>query len=255
MAARALRPGSWYLPAMLLGISLGGFFDGILLHQILQWHHLLSLVPGMADIRLQILWDGIFHGLMYLLALLALYGLWRGRGTPVSARRTAGCLCAGFGLWHVVDAVISHWLLGIHRIRPESSMPLAWDLGWLIAFGVLPLIVGLVLFARHPGQDQRRPLATVGCLAILSLAAGVWALQPPAGVPLTTVIFPPWTPAERVAEILRGTGAGILWEDAESGIALLRLEPAQRWSLWRQAALFVSGAGLPEGCFGWSTTG
>ncbi|WP_223252480.1 DUF2243 domain-containing protein [Paracoccus mutanolyticus] len=32
------------------------FFDGILLHQILQWHHLLSLVPGMADLRLQVLW-------------------------------------------------------------------------------------------------------------------------------------------------------------------------------------------------------
>lgn len=67
--------------------------------------------------------------------------------------------------------------------------------------------------------------------------------------------FSPWTPAERVAGILRATGAGILWEDAESGIALLRMEPAQRWSLWRQGALFVSGAGLPEGCFGWSTTG
>ena len=28
-----------------LGFSLGGFFDGILLHQVLQWHHLFSLVP------------------------------------------------------------------------------------------------------------------------------------------------------------------------------------------------------------------
>ena len=31
------------LPAgLLLGIGLGGFVDGIVLHQILQWHHLLS---------------------------------------------------------------------------------------------------------------------------------------------------------------------------------------------------------------------
>lgn len=36
---------------ILLGLSLGGFFDGILLHQILQWHHLLSLVADPADIR------------------------------------------------------------------------------------------------------------------------------------------------------------------------------------------------------------
>ena len=43
-----------------LGFALGGFFDGILLHQLLQWHHLFSLVPGEAwrDIRNQILMDG-----------------------------------------------------------------------------------------------------------------------------------------------------------------------------------------------------
>ncbi|WP_272547883.1 DUF2243 domain-containing protein [Acidovorax sp. NCPPB 3576] len=27
-------------PGYLLGFSLGVFFDGIVLHQILQWHHL-----------------------------------------------------------------------------------------------------------------------------------------------------------------------------------------------------------------------
>jgi uncharacterized membrane protein len=31
---------------ILLGFALGGFFDGILLHQILQWHHLLSSRSG-----------------------------------------------------------------------------------------------------------------------------------------------------------------------------------------------------------------
>ena len=30
------------LPAFLLGIGLGGFIDGIVLHQILQWHHMLT---------------------------------------------------------------------------------------------------------------------------------------------------------------------------------------------------------------------
>jgi uncharacterized membrane protein len=30
------------LPGLLLGIGLGGFIDGILLHQVLQWHHMLS---------------------------------------------------------------------------------------------------------------------------------------------------------------------------------------------------------------------
>lgn len=30
----------------IIGFALGGFFDGILLHQVLQWHHLFSLVSG-----------------------------------------------------------------------------------------------------------------------------------------------------------------------------------------------------------------
>ncbi|MCK1539441.1 DUF2243 domain-containing protein, partial [Bradyrhizobium sp. 176] len=27
---------------VLLGLGLGGFFDGIVFHQLLQWHHMLS---------------------------------------------------------------------------------------------------------------------------------------------------------------------------------------------------------------------
>jgi uncharacterized membrane protein len=29
-------------PSFVLGIGLGGFVDGIVLHQMLQWHHLVS---------------------------------------------------------------------------------------------------------------------------------------------------------------------------------------------------------------------
>jgi uncharacterized membrane protein len=54
------------IAAGVLGFALGGFFDGILLHQVLQWHHFLSLVPGEAlrDIGVQILADGLFHAAM-----------------------------------------------------------------------------------------------------------------------------------------------------------------------------------------------
>jgi uncharacterized membrane protein len=30
------------VPGVLLGAGLGGFMDGILLHQILQWHHMAT---------------------------------------------------------------------------------------------------------------------------------------------------------------------------------------------------------------------
>jgi uncharacterized membrane protein len=33
-------------PALLLGLGLGGFIDGIVLHQVLQWHHMLTSTAG-----------------------------------------------------------------------------------------------------------------------------------------------------------------------------------------------------------------
>jgi uncharacterized membrane protein len=32
------------VPTLLLGLGLGGFVDGIVLHEILQWHHMVSHV-------------------------------------------------------------------------------------------------------------------------------------------------------------------------------------------------------------------
>ena len=74
-AEASLRPfsGEFRWAGYMLGFGLGGFFDGIVLHQLLQWHHLLSgLEQARLDIRLLILWDGIFHALMYLVAIVGL---------------------------------------------------------------------------------------------------------------------------------------------------------------------------------------
>jgi uncharacterized membrane protein len=51
---------SWIRRSAVLGFTVGGFFNGILLHQKLH-HHLRSLEPGVADMRMQVLWDGNFH--------------------------------------------------------------------------------------------------------------------------------------------------------------------------------------------------
>jgi Predicted membrane protein (DUF2243) len=34
---------------ILFGLGLGGFFDGIVLHQVLQWHHMLTSAGYPAD--------------------------------------------------------------------------------------------------------------------------------------------------------------------------------------------------------------
>jgi uncharacterized membrane protein len=64
---------------MLLGIGLGGFVDGIALHQILQWHNMLSnwLPPTtMEAMQRNMVWDGLFHALVWLVTLLGVFLLW-----------------------------------------------------------------------------------------------------------------------------------------------------------------------------------
>lgn len=250
-ARAGARRWSWSMAVM--GVAFGGFFDGILLHQILQWHHLLSLVPGAGDLGAQVLWDGVFHLLMYLLAALALAGLWRSRGQAPDGRRSPALLLIGFGFWHGLDAVLSHWVLGIHRIRIDTAFPLAWDLGWLAVFGLGPMAAGLVLM-RRPGGRGPRATGWVAGLALVAAGLAVWSLQPPPGAPLSVVVFAPWVAPERAGDALRRVEAKVLWSDAAGRVALVRLATRPGWRLYADGALMVGGAGMPDGCFAWAAS-
>ena len=51
-----------------LGIGMGGFFDGIVLHQLLQVHSMLTAkVPKdtIANVEINMFWDGMFHALTW----------------------------------------------------------------------------------------------------------------------------------------------------------------------------------------------
>ena len=244
----------WTRWGTVLGFALGGFFDGILLHQILQWHHLLSLVPGLGDIRLQVLWDGYFHALMYLIAAVGLWGLWRAhwRVAESRGRQLAGALLIGFGLWHVVDGVLSHWVLGIHRIKLDSPDPLLWDLIWFAAFGMVPLIAGWLLARRGGGMPMRRS-ATAALFALTAgtAGAGAWALWPPPDQPFTTVVFRSGFGPQEVFAAIAATDARLVWADASMGVVVVTVAPDRRWGFYARGALLVSGAGIAAGCFNW----
>ena len=244
----------WTRWSIVLGVALGGFFDGILLHQILQWHHLLSLVPGVTSLRAQVLWDGYFHALMYVIAAIGVWGLWRNRREPAAqSGALAGGLLIGFGLWHLLDAVLSHWLLGIHRIRLDSPNPLAWDLGWAVGFGVLPVILGWLLLRRPPALGKPRG-TSVALLMVGGLATGLagWSLRPPPGQPFAVVVFAPWQhPAASLNAVIE-SDARVVWSEPGMGVVVLDVPPANRAAFYRRGALLVSGSGVPAGCFGWS---
>lgn len=140
--------------AGLAGFGLAGQFDSILLHRILNWHHLMSLAAPHAGSLVHLQWDSAFDTVMFALVVLGLSALLINRATLVGmqARYLAGAVLAGFGLWHVTDAVVVHWALGLHRIRPAAPAPLMWDLTWLALFGIAPLAVALPLL-RAGGAD------------------------------------------------------------------------------------------------------
>jgi uncharacterized membrane protein len=236
-----------------LGFALGGFFDGILLHQILQWHHLLSLVPEAGSLRMQVVWDGYFHALMYAIAVLALWGLWRTRHSAASGARLVGAALIGFGTWHAVDAVASHWVLGIHRIRIDSEAPLAWDLLWLAAFGILPAGVGAWLLKRQAGPTKMSA-STLGLLAagLLTGGAAAWSLPSSQDQRFTAIAFAPGVSPADVLAAVRDTDARVAWSDAAMSVVVVDVAPERRWRFYQHGALLVTGSLLPDGCLGWS---
>ncbi|WEF34324.1 DUF2243 domain-containing protein [Pseudoduganella chitinolytica] len=243
----------WLTWTTVLGIALGGFFDGILLHQVLQWHHFLSLVPGMDDLRLQVMWDGYFHVAMYVVAMLGLWGLWRARraNAPVpGATALAAAALLGFAVWNFIDVAGAHWILRIHRIRVGVPEPLWWDLGWLFAFGVLPLALWYWLRGRASGPGS--PTAALATLALTVTAAGAWALREPPGQQFTAVVFAPGTTPAQVFRALDASDARLVWTDRPMGVVLVSVPRDKRWGFYRHGAVLVSGTGLPAGCLAWS---
>jgi uncharacterized membrane protein len=265
----AIRPpqkGAFTWAGYLLGFSLGGFFDGILLHQILQWHHLLSAVdrPPFRDLRVQVMADGLFHAAMYLIAVIGLWNLFRAR--HIFAERAADRLLIanvliGFGVWHVVDAVLFHWTLEIHHIRMDQN-PLFWDILWFVVFGLVFIGAGMWLRrgAIPPSFGSPRRTRTSSSTAsllivMISAAAAAGAFAPVRGpfAATTTVVLRPGAAPARLLAGLQQQDARIVWSSAKGEVWVLALgDSVNRWKLYEHGAMFVTGSALPAGCIAWS---
>ena len=83
--------------AVLLGLGLGGFFDGIVLHQVLHWHHMFTSAGYPANtvenLELNTLGDGLFHASAYAFTLVGLALVWS--GTRLAALRWSIRLLVG----------------------------------------------------------------------------------------------------------------------------------------------------------------
>jgi len=143
-------------PLVLTGFGLGAFLDGIVLHQVLQWHHLVSeLDPpdDLAGLEANTFWDGLFHLGAWLVVVVGLVWTVRSRPVlrPVPARRLLGALLVGWGAFNITDQVVFHLLLEAHHIRMVEDYQL-YDWGYT-ALGAALIAVGARL-ARHENVSQ-----------------------------------------------------------------------------------------------------
>jgi uncharacterized membrane protein len=155
-------------PAFLLGVGLGGFVDGIVLHQLLQWHHMLTdtgdhPATTVAGLEANTVADGFFHlatwAFVATATVLTVRAWQRGELAP-PWRAHFGLVLAGWGAFNVVEGLVNHQLLGIHHVRDDLGGPLGWDLAFL-ALGVLLILGGLAL-ARSGERAARAALAARG---------------------------------------------------------------------------------------------
>jgi uncharacterized membrane protein len=155
--------GALMSAALLLGVGLGGFLDGIVLHQILQWHSMLSTrVPAtdVVAIKYNMVWDGLFHAFTWITTVVGIGLLWRAgtkHDVPWSTSTFVGCLFLGWGAFNVVEGVIDHHILSLHHVHPGVDQ-IVWDVGFLL-FGAALVGIGYVFIASGRRDETPRGAA------------------------------------------------------------------------------------------------
>jgi uncharacterized membrane protein len=140
--------------SLMLGLGLGGFVDGILFHQILQWHHMVTSagIPAtsLSNLEFNTLLDGLFHAGTWVLTFGGLLLVWTagGRG-QWGVAPFIGALLIGFGLFNLIEGTLNHLVLGLHHVN-ETVPPeqwIYWDLVFLL-WGAVMLGFGLWLYRK-----------------------------------------------------------------------------------------------------------
>lgn len=144
-AAPTHGSASALLPAFALGVGLGAFVDGMVLHMV------LGLFP-----TLNVVWNRLLDLLAWFATAVGIVLLWRGglQGAAPSPRQLAGGILAGFALFNLVEGLIDRHLLGLDRLRSApAAMP--WTVGVLLASALL-LAIGIAVARgrRDAGMDR-----------------------------------------------------------------------------------------------------
>ncbi|WP_114571803.1 DUF2243 domain-containing protein [Exiguobacterium flavidum] len=127
----------------LFGVGLVAFFDEVVFHQLLHWHHFYDKSTTDAGL----VSDGLFHAFSWFATVGSLFMLadLRRRLAWWKERWIAGVFL-GVGVFQLYDGIVQHKLLELHQIRYGVEI-LPYDLAWNISAFLL-IIIGIVLLRR-----------------------------------------------------------------------------------------------------------
>ncbi|WNF22192.1 DUF2243 domain-containing protein [Mesobacillus jeotgali] len=137
-----------FIAGLILGLGLLGAIDGIVFHQLLQWHHMVLS----DNIQLEIFTDGLFT------ALFSAKLLWGGVKIFQDARKNQlgsgwriflGGIFIGGGTFNLVEGIVDHHILQVHRVKPLAENPLMYDLAFLV-IGALLVVIGFMIKRLEP---------------------------------------------------------------------------------------------------------
>lgn len=138
-----------HVAGLAIGIGMGGFVDGILFHQIFQFHNMLSAkisTNTLVGAKVNMVWDGLFHSLVWVITALGIWLLWKALnrpGTLSSGKALVGSMLMGWGLFNVVEGIINHHILHLHHVYELMGLSV-WDYAFLV-WGVVMTAAGWVM--------------------------------------------------------------------------------------------------------------
>lgn len=145
-----LNPVPLAITFIIIGIGIGGFIDGIFLHQILQWHGMFTNkfpADTLTGKSVNMFWDGIFHLLTLIaviIGVISLTRLLRKKNINPSPKLAVGGFFAGWGIFNFIEGVIHHHILKFHNVKEFSTSTDLWNYGFL-ASGVIFMIIGFTI--------------------------------------------------------------------------------------------------------------
>jgi uncharacterized membrane protein len=155
-----LNPVPLSITSIILGIGIGGFIDGIIFHQILQWHGMFTnQLPADTVIgkSVNMFWDGIFHLLTLtavIIGVISLTRLLKKENINPSPKLVLGGFFAGWGIFNFVEGIIHHHILQFHNVKEFANNPDLWNYGFL-ASGVFFMTIGFIIIYNRKHYTTR----------------------------------------------------------------------------------------------------